>query len=428
MSVPTLALAAGLFGSMALAILTLAIGLAVYVWRRPGEAPAAGMLFLFAADILLPFGARFYLMSDDISQMYYWATGLLLITAAAVLRIGVVRAFALPRSAQVFLAVAIAAAVYGLTRGATISYALRQFYGALLLIAYLGIAYHAGNEELLTQRIAAYGVPCAFAFFIYYIAVFQEYGFHKEMGYVGAQASFLAILLLFAGIGRKKYLWVSGAIALMGVPVLIFARKDVLTFLLAIPVAFAMKLRSKALRFLSYCAITLIALPALFPAVTQLVAERMVELPVVGEILPEGARTSVSLYDRTVQLVTAMESVRANPLLGDGLGTGFQFEGLTSGLQETVYVDNGWAHLFQKMGLLGAAAFLWLLITTFTGASRKSVGLSACLISAALVTTFSQPVFLHFTTAPFLGSFAGLLLAEKDRARKAAALSLRKAT
>jgi hypothetical protein len=39
---------------------------------------------------------------------------------------------------------------------------------------------------------------------------------------------------------------------------------------------------------------------------------------------------------------------------------------------------------------------------------------------------FSAPVFLHFTGAPFLGTFAGLLLAKKDRARRAAAPSQQK--
>jgi O-antigen ligase len=160
--------------------------------------------------------------------------------------------------------------------------------------------------------------------------------------------------------------------------------------------------------------------------VTQAVAEQIERLPVVGEIIPEGARSSESLYDRTVQLMTAIESVRADPWLGDGLGAGFEFESVTLGSVETVYIDNGWAYLFQKMGLVGAAAFIWLLITIFKGFSRESVGLTACLLSAALLTMFSEPVFFHFTTAPFLGAFAGLLLAKKDRLRQPAALSHQK--
>jgi len=70
------------------------------------------------------------------------------------------------------------------------------------------------------------------------------------------------------------------------------------------------------------------------------------------------------------------------------------------------------------MGLLGAGAFLWFLITIFKAFSCESAGLTACLLSAALVTMFSEPIFFHFTTAPFIGTFAGVLLARKDRVRK----------
>ena len=247
---------------------------------------------------------------------------------------------------------------------------------------------------------------CALCFFVYYIAIFPVYGFHKEMSYSGAQASFMAIVLFLTGMERKKYLWMGG-IALLGVAVLTFARSDVLTFLFAVPIALAMKLKSMAWRGLSYCAIVLVALPALFPPVTQVVALQLGELPVVGEMIPEGARSSESLYDRTVQFMAALESVKAHPLLGDGLGAGFEFESSVLGHLETVYVDSGWGYLLQKMGLLGAGAFLWLLITIFAGASRESVGFTACLISATIVTMFSSPTFFHFTTTPFLGALAG---------------------
>jgi hypothetical protein len=404
---------AALLGGMRFVLIAVAVYLSVIVYKRPQEAPGAGMLFLFAAGILLPFSARFYGLSTDMSEMYYWASGLLLITAAAVARIGLRRIIMVPRSAQVFFVVAVAAAVYGVTHGATMSYALRQFYGISLLVVYLGIAWHAGNEELLIRRMATFGVLCALVFFAYYIAVFTEYGFHKEMGYNGTQASFLAIVLFLTGFDRKKRLWIFGGIVLLGVPALLFMRRDVLTFLLAVPIAAAMKLRSRASRFLCYSAIALIALPAFFPAVTQIVADQLEKVPVIEKILPEGARDASSLYDRTVQLATALLSVKAHPWLGDGLGAGFEFESSVIGSIDTVYVDNGWAYLLQKTGLIGAAGFLWLLITMLTGVSRRSIGLSACLLAAALLTMFSEPVFVHFTTAPFMGTFAGLLLARK---------------
>jgi len=410
---------AALLGGMAYLMIVMAIGLSVYVWKRPNEAPGAAMLFLFAAGILLPYSARFLSESDDMSQMYYWAAGLLLITVAAVMRIGVKRVFNVPRSAQAFFLVAIAASLYGFTQGATVSYALRQFYGVLVLIVYLGIAYHVGDALLLTRRIATYGVLCAFAFFVYYVAVFSEYGFHKEMGYTGTQASFLAIALFLPSVGRRMYTRAAGAMCIMGVPILLFARKDVLTYLLAIPVALAINLKSKTLRILCGCVIGLIALPALFPPIADMVGEQMTNLPMVGELIPHGAQGAESLYERVIQADVALSTVQSHPLLGEGFGGVFQWDSPYQGFLQSGYIDNGWAYLLQKMGLLGAAAFLWFLVTVFAAVSRKSIGLGACLISAALVTMFSEPVFFHFTLAPFLGSYAGLIVAGKRAALSA---------
>src|ERR1700676_5071211 len=84
-----------LFGKMAFLMLFLAAGLAAIVWGRPQEAPGAAILFLFAVSILLPSASR-----DDNTleawEMYYWAVGLLIITIAAVTRLGLRRVFAVP--------------------------------------------------------------------------------------------------------------------------------------------------------------------------------------------------------------------------------------------------------------------------------------------------------------------------------------------
>jgi hypothetical protein len=405
---------AALIGGMAFVLIALAVCLAVIVYKRPQEAPGAGMLYLFGSSILLPYGSRID-FTLPATEMYFWAAGLLIITCAAIARLGLRLVFTVPRSAQVFLVVGAAAAVYGLTHGATTSYVFRQFYGVLLLIIYFGIALHAGDEELLLRRIQTFGLLCACCFFAYYIAVFADYGFHKEMGFNGTQASLLAIVLFIYGMERRKGSWVLGGITLLFVPALIFMRKDLVTFLVAVIAALAMTLKSKVLRFLCCSAIVLIAIPAIFPPITEMVAEELLKIPVIGVIIPEGSQDASTLYDRTVQLAEAAITVQAHPWLGAGLGSEFEFESAALGFEQTYYVDNGWAYLLQKMGLLGMAAFLWFLTVTIRNVSRKSLAFSACLLAASLVTMFSQPVFLHFTTAPFFGSFAGLLLAKKIR-------------
>lgn len=399
-------------GCMAYFLVVIAFCLAAIVYKRPQEGVGAGILFLFGASIVLPYASRFDFTVAS-TEMYYWAAGLLVITSAAVLSIGVRRVFSIPLSAKVFLGLAFASAFYALTHGAATSYVVRQFYGVLLLILYFGIALHAGEEDLLVRRTATFGVLCAVLFFIYYASVFAEYGFHKEMGFNGTQASFLAIVLFLKAIERRNALWATGGMALLGVPALIFMRKDILTFLMALAIALGMKLKSKMLRAACVVLVVLIAVTALFPPVTQIVSEKIDTLAIIRDILPSGTEDATSLYERSLQLGVALEAVRSHPFLGEGLGSAFQWESPTFGLMEVGYVDNGWGYLIQKMGLLGAGAFLWFLVTVFRSTSRKSIGLSACLLSAAIVTMFSEPVFLHFTTSPFLGTFAGLLVARK---------------
>src|SRR5229473_2152013 len=110
------------FGAMAFLMMALAVALAGIVWVRPEEAPGAGVLFLFAANVLLPSNARLDFFAQSNWEMYFWAVGLLLITVAAVARLGARQVFTLPTSAKALLAVALLAAMFGLKQGAPLSY------------------------------------------------------------------------------------------------------------------------------------------------------------------------------------------------------------------------------------------------------------------------------------------------------------------
>ncbi len=405
---------AALFGGMVQLLMVLAIILSVVVYKRPQEAASAGMLYLFACNVLLPHSARF----DGVTQpweMYYWAVGLAIVTSVAVIRLGWTRLLAIPRSAQVFVLVAFAAAIYGFIHGAAFSYVVRQFFGVLLLVVYFAIALHTGDEELVFRRIRTFGVLGALCFCVYYVAVFGQYGFHKEVGFNGTQAGLLATVLFIAGAQRRNIFWLLGATTLVLVPVLLFMRGDVLTFLAALPMALAMKLKSKRLRILCWFVSFIVALPAIFPPAAQIAIDQISKLPVIGKMIPEGLQDPSTLYERMLQLGAAAITVQAHPILGAGLGSDIEFESPIMGSRQVAFVDSGWAYLLQKMGLLGAAAFLCFLATMLGSISKDSLALSACLLSITFVAFFSQPIFFHFTTTPFVGTFAGLLLAAKYR-------------
>jgi len=101
---------AALAGGMASLMMVLAVALAVRVWLRPEEATPAGALFLIACNVLLPTSARYDWSWRDYKpwEMYYWAAGLLVITLAAVARIGIRVLLRVPASVKAFVLVAIA--------------------------------------------------------------------------------------------------------------------------------------------------------------------------------------------------------------------------------------------------------------------------------------------------------------------------------
>lgn len=405
---------AALFGGMLYLLMGLAFVLAVMVYQHPDEAPGAAILYLFACNILLPHSARF----DGLTtpwEMYWWAIGLLIVTIAAVARIGFRRVLVIPLSAKAFLLVALAASFYGLAHGAALSYVSRQFYGVLMLVVYLGIAFHVGDAELLLRRIQTFGTLCVLCFVVYYIAVFAKYGFHKEIGFNASQASLLAIVLFLSGAAKRKITWMLGGLSLLLIPVLFFMRGSMLTFLMSLPIAIGMKTKSKKYRLLCWVGSAVIALPALFPSVAQIAVDEISKVAGLERLLPAGIQDPDTLLERAIQLGAAVGTVQSNPWLGAGIGSDIEFDSPTMGARQVAFVDSGWAYLLQKMGLLGTVTFVWLLITIFRSLSKESVGLSACVLSAVIVTLFSQPVFFHFTTSPFMGTFAGLLVVAKHR-------------
>jgi len=401
-----------LLGNMPLSLMFLALGLAILVWQNPEEACGVVILYLFACSVFLPSSTR---MDPDAVpwEMRYWAVGSLVITVSAVARIGLRRIFMVPRSAKAFFLVALAAALYAVLHGVGISDSLKQLYGVVLLIIYCGVALQVGDQELLLRRFRTYGVFLAFCFFVYYIAVFPKYGFHKEMSDVSEPAYLMAILLCITGAERKKSSWILLGVMLLLVSVLVFQRSSVLIFLVAVIIGFALKARSKGLKFVCWSLAVLMALPALWPPAAEAAMDEIAKVSGIENMLPSGEQGTETLYERGLEALAAIDTVRAHPFLGDGFGSQFGFDSPYQGYFEHAFVDSGWAFLFQKMGLLGAGAFIWFLVTVFRCISTRFVALSACFLAAAAVALFSQPIFFHFSYSPFLGTVTGLLLLPK---------------
>lgn len=403
---------AAVAGGMKYVMITLAICMAAWVYKRPSEGIAAGTVYLIACNVVFPNSARFDWAIDP-WEMRYWAFGLLVITLAACVGVGVRNLFRVPSALKAFLIVAVAAAFVGFSKGGSLSYVGRQLYGSLLLVAYFAIAYRIGDEELFLRRLRAVGLVGAVLFFFYFAAIFSEYGFHKELTTLGTQEGTVAILCVAVGLARKSIAWiVSGAIT-FAVPALLFWRHVVLMCIFGFLLALAMKASTKKAKFVLYCASAVFVIPSMFPSGAGLILERALSNATVERILPGGAGDVSSLQDRVIQLTTAFDVLQKSPLLGDGFGNEVSWEGAIRGVVTQAFVDNGWAYIAIKMGALGLMAFGWFLFVVLRCVSSNSLAISVAVLALILVANFSEPDFFQFTTSPLCGALAGLLCARR---------------
>jgi hypothetical protein len=394
-------------------VIAVAVWIAVLVFQNPKEAISAGILFIIACNVLLPSSSRFD-VSQDAWELYYWATGLLIVTFAAALRLGPRTLMRVPASVKVFFLVASAAALVGFSNGNSPSYVIRQFYGSLLLVLYFAMAYRAGDERLFLRRLRTFGVLCAAGFFVYYAAIFSQYGFHKEITTLATLEGVVAILCVVTGLVERRLSWIASGLFLFCVPLLLFWRHVILAFVFAVSLAVAVKASSKSLKFICYSAAIFVLLPSMFPSGAAIVLEKLMNTPTIENFLPEGTRDVTSLEDRAIELGLSLDTLRAHPVFGSGLGSEFTWEGVTQGATARAYVENGWAYVAVKMGGMGLLAFSLFLFTTMRCLSKNSLAISVAFLTFVGVILFSEPALFQFTTSPLAGALAGLLYARRS--------------
>lgn len=398
---------AGVYGGMIAILMLLAAALAWHTYRTPKNAIIAGPLFLIAGNVLLPSSGRFDFTIEPREQ-YYWAVGICAITAAAFAKTGIGSLLRSPRSLQAFVVVAVLASGYGFARGNDPSYVLRQLFGSLLLAAYFALALEGAQEKPFLETLRKYGVPFALAFLGYYVWIFSQYGFHKEITTLGTQTVMLAIMF----VAERGWKWKTAAVLMLVVPLLLVARRDLAAFALALVVIWALSTKSALLRA-AYCLVAaMLVLISLAPPYVGMVLDLALGTASIERFLPEGARDTTSIEDRGLELIESGVVLKSSPLFGMGLGSELQWESTVRGDFSQAYVDNGWAYVASKMGLAGLAAFGWFVVTLTRSMRGNSIPLSACLMSLLLLVMFAEPVFFQFTTSPFVGAMAGLLCAK----------------
>jgi len=401
---------AAVAGGMPGVVLALAMVLAVRVHQHPEEAIIAGPLFLMVCEIILPSSNRLN-MKEEAWEMYFWASGLLLITCAGFSRQRYKLLFKLPRSLQSFALVAFAASIYGISHGAELSYVIRQLYGAVLLCAYFALALRGMNEDSFLRAFRFYGVACALAFIVHYALVFGELGVHKEWTPLVTQTTVLAIP--FAA--RRGWKWQLAAAVMLVPPLLDVMRREFPGFVLGIVLIWAFRARSRWRRGFSWALAGVIVVASLAPPVVDVILDTVTQTSVLDRFMPEGTRDASTVMERGMQVVSALSVLQTSPLFGSGMGSSFESYRAGGGTADIPYVDNGWAHLIVKMGIAGLLTFGWFAVNLVSWMPGRSVGLSACLLSMLLLVLFVEPIFFNFSTTPFLGAMAGLVYIGRNR-------------
>jgi hypothetical protein len=417
----------GLLGGMEYLILGLALGLAILIVRQPEEAVPSGWLFMMAAMVLLPSEARLRFIDvkyDQAWQMYFWAAGSLIVSLAALYRIGFSSVLRAPAALKAFLLVVIASSIHGFIQGNAPSYVIRQLYGSILFVLYFVIAYAAGDEELLFRRMKAFGGLMALALFVYYASVFSQFGFHKEDTSITTQFGLVASFLFVKGLMERRTSWLGASTLVFGASLLFFMRHVLLDFLFAAAVALAIRSAKRIQRVIYFSVAALILLPSIFPFGAQLVLDQLEKVPEAMALLPTGTAGIGSLVSRNLELVNAAATLLKSPMLGAGMGSQLAWDDPALGSVEQAYVDNGWAYVMLKMGCLGILAFGWLLFTILRCISRESLSVSIPLLAILMIAMFSEPICFQFTTSPIAGALAGTLYASKHPVSRSGRLAV----
>ena len=168
----------------------------------------------------------------------------------------------------------------------------------------------------------------------------------------------------------------------------------------------------------SLALLAFIFLQDIFLLVTSGLAERLLSLQTA-------TTADISLVNRFRETATVWEHIRVNPILGYGMGVGYDFFDITNGVTETdAFVHNGYVSLWFKYGIIGLGLVLFFWFRSILNGVRafksktappavRLVGLfGATTLTAFLLSTLtSSPFFLNDTLFAF-----GLLLGTAEGA------------
>jgi O-antigen ligase len=425
-----LLLAVGLsyIGAPTWAVITLALALVPAILAGPRTGLWMGTAYVLLAVTIAPQSLGEWSIAPE---FYYWAVGIFLVSVPLMVRLGwrwLVasgegwRALRTAPAVTALLVIALASSLQAYHLGAEKSYIARQLFGVLLFVGYFyatsQFIRYREQAELLVNRIILVAIPAA----LYTAVVYRDTGqvvglFKRHLAlFAAAMAVYAIAQLLCATRVRERLLWGLQAAAL-SVNVVIFRSRAALTLAILCSLAAPLFLAKPVIRR------RLLLAGAVLLIMTLLGLGRFLFSIQAGsptrDWLVENVVLDPSALSRLDQVRSALEVAQVHPLLGAGLGSTLTyFEAYYGDYNTVALVDQGYAYILSKLGLLGLAVFLWLAVSVIRKSgmpTRDGMHLGLLLVFVFhLLLQNNGPVFFHFETAAWIGTTSALLYRVND--------------
>jgi hypothetical protein len=435
-----LAGAALYFGGIEAATIAIATLIGLWAFAEPRTAlwlATAFMIYLFV------FFQQTAPLGEDLpAEFLFWGIGVALITAGLLVatlfsaqadwELARRRMATAPGLAMlVLLLVILASTVDGLVAGNRFFVVARQLFGCLLLPIYffLGVAlFRTAPEAQRWMRGVSWVIALGSLWYVQRLSLLNlaNRSYYREQSPLVAYGGAIAVVAWVELMQHERLsLWFQSLaqFLLCVMAILLMGNRAALgSVLAALAVVTGLILWSRRGIALALAVCLIPVSVALAPYVMARLVENRNLTGQVSERFIFVLSEDRSYQGRVAQTEVVLNMVNRQPMLGAGMGSENSFVMPGEGRLKVASVDNGWGFLMLKMGYLGLAAFLILIVTllrtAFSGLARvQSSMLRADRLAVlgvflyALVSFLGGPIFFHFSVAPFFGTFLGALVA-----------------
>ena len=418
--VVALLLGGPLYGVVALGVLAMP-----FLFRYPHASLWVSTIFMLLVTAFVP---QEYAGDTDgtAQQLYAWAIGLFLITLPMVWSLPWRQLFAKARQRKVplaltfFLLVTAAASLQGLRFAATLSYVLRQAYGALLLCVYFWAAIHftVDRNDIAKnmRRIKLVGLAVGIITIIYWIGIEHNFArFKMDLAtYETTLAAYCSGEFLYAKGAWNRLVLAAQAFIFFLHPVLFHSRGAVGVCGIVMLLGVGLLLPSRKAKLLALASVFMFLVLAIQTNIFAPLRGMMPDIGGAADLVPEDVIADPSFYSRIDQWITAIQTLRTHPILGTGLGSELEyFDPKLNAWAYRAIVDPGYAYLISKFGILGVIGFIWLMVSIARSSGwpeRNGMHLGLFLVFVfGLLYMVDGAVMLHFLTAAWFGTVLGFL-------------------